>query len=242
MKLVITGGSGFVATEVIIQSLCNPSITSVIALARRPLSLPTSLPPTADVNKWKSLVVSDYSTYPEDVKRELSDADACIWTVAITPAKSASYDSKTVRKICLDDTMAGLNAIIEARSSSSASEGKPFRFIYMSGSAAERDQTKTPSFYPEYSLMRGETENLVLSFARDHSFDACVIKPGPITAPWSIGRHLLGFLVRWTMGLHPVSVQEVSATMLHQVVNGFDKEPLEIDDIIRIGRRELQDK
>lgn len=30
----------------------------------------------------------------------------------------------------------------------------PFRFIYMSGSAAERDPTKTPAFLPEYLLMR----------------------------------------------------------------------------------------
>ena len=34
---------------------------------------------------------------------------------------------------------------------------RPFRFIYMSGISAERDQTKTPSYMPQYSLMRVST-------------------------------------------------------------------------------------
>lgn len=35
-----------------------------------------------------------------------------------------------------------------------AGVNRPFRFLYMSGFAVERDQTKTPTFYPEYTLMR----------------------------------------------------------------------------------------
>lgn len=35
-----------------------------------------------------------------------------------------------------------------------AGPASPFRFLYMSGAAAERDSTKTPKFMPEYSLMR----------------------------------------------------------------------------------------
>ncbi len=35
-----------------------------------------------------------------------------------------------------------------------AEVNRPFRFIYISGSAAERDPTKTPAFLPEYLLMR----------------------------------------------------------------------------------------
>lgn len=30
----------------------------------------------------------------------------------------------------------------------------PFRFLYMSGVASERDQSKTPKWKPEYCLMR----------------------------------------------------------------------------------------
>jgi uncharacterized protein YbjT (DUF2867 family) len=39
MKLIITGATGFVGTEVIRQALSNSTITSIIALARKPSQL-----------------------------------------------------------------------------------------------------------------------------------------------------------------------------------------------------------
>lgn len=35
-----------------------------------------------------------------------------------------------------------------------AGPAKPFRFLYMSGAGAERDQSKKPKVMPEYSLLR----------------------------------------------------------------------------------------
>ena len=74
-------------------------------------------------------------------------------TVAITPNKTRSMDFEDVRKVCCDYALAGLKTMVEARESSTGS----FRFIYMSGTAAERDPTKTPRFMPQYSLMRVRT-------------------------------------------------------------------------------------
>lgn len=79
-------------------------------------------------------------------------ADRCrsdiIRTVAITPSKSQSQDFEVVKRVCQTSTLAGINAIHQA------GPAKPFRFLYMSGAAAERDQTKTPRFLPQYLLMR----------------------------------------------------------------------------------------
>jgi len=80
MKLIITGATGFVATEVLRQALLLPSITSVVAVARKPVTAPVGTPST-NASKLKSVVVEDYGTYPEDVKKELAGADACIWYV-----------------------------------------------------------------------------------------------------------------------------------------------------------------
>lgn len=79
MKLVVTGASGNVATEVIRQSLNIPEITSVIAVARRAVAAPSNLESTADVSKFHSVVVNDYDSYPDDVMKELAGVDACIW-------------------------------------------------------------------------------------------------------------------------------------------------------------------
>ncbi|EXJ81830.1 hypothetical protein A1O1_07895 [Capronia coronata CBS 617.96] len=185
MKLIVSGASGFVATEVIRQSLNNPSITTVVALARRRISAPGNLPPDADASKLRSVVVDDLDQYSEDVKRQVAGADACIWTLAITPSKSRSFPWEEVKRVCHDYTMTGLETIFHARAGDKPS---PFRFLYISGVAAERDQTKKPRFMAQYSLMRGETENQVLAFASAHKGDmeASVAKPGLILPPGNI--------------------------------------------------------
>jgi len=235
MKLIIAGASGFVATEVIRRSLSLPQITSVIALARRPVSAPDNLAPGADPSKLHSAVVKDYDEYPDDVKKQLADADACIWTVAITPSKSRAIEFEKVRRVCQDYTLIGLKTIVEERKSSTT----PFRFLYMSGVAAERDPTKTPTFMAQYSLMRGETENKVLAFSIEHEVQASVAKPGLITTPGKILHGAFASAMNFAGIVPNISVNEVAAAMLDQILNGFEKDPLMNDDLARIGKAVL---
>lgn len=79
MKLIVAGASGFVATEVIRRSLSHPQITSVIALSRQLVSVPENLDAGADPSKLHSAVVQKYDEYTDDVKKQLANADACIW-------------------------------------------------------------------------------------------------------------------------------------------------------------------
>jgi uncharacterized protein YbjT (DUF2867 family) len=82
MKLIVTGATGLVGTEVIRQSLKNPKITSVIALSRRPVTVPGNDGEDLNTDKLKSLVLKDFTHYPDDDKAQLADADACIWYLA----------------------------------------------------------------------------------------------------------------------------------------------------------------
>lgn len=75
MKLIVAGATGLVATEVIRQSLQMDEITSVIALARKPVQVDGTL----ESSKLKSVIISDYGEYPDHVKAEFAGADACIW-------------------------------------------------------------------------------------------------------------------------------------------------------------------
>lgn len=79
VKLIIGGATGFVASEIIRQSLSNPKITAIYALARKPIAVPEGTAPGADTSKLKSLVVKDFEKYPEDVKAQIADADGAIW-------------------------------------------------------------------------------------------------------------------------------------------------------------------
>ncbi|KAI8625513.1 NAD(P)-binding protein [Xylariaceae sp. FL1651] len=230
MKLIVTGATGFVGREVIRQSLSRPEITAVIALARSPVAVSEKLPVGGDPSKLKSVVIQDYEVYSDEVKKEFSGAGACIWTVAITPSKSKSYEFDEVKRVCQLSTIAGLRAMHEAGLAT------PFRFLYMSGAAAERDQAKTPKYMPQYSLMRGETETQVLALAKElGGIDAAAAKPGYITAPGDLMRSAMGAMVRVAAGIPSIHVTDLAAAMLDQVVNGFEKEPLMPEDLIRIA-------
>ncbi|KAK8133681.1 hypothetical protein PG984_005693 [Apiospora sp. TS-2023a] len=227
MRLIITGATGFVGSEVLRQALRMPEITSIVAVARKPVQVEGS---DAASSKLKSVIVQDYDQYPDDVKKEFAGAGACIWTVAVTPSKSKAMEFAEVKRICQDFTMAGMQAMYEA------GPARPFRFIYMSGTATNRDPNQKPGwFMPEYTQMRGQGEVMVLDFAKAHpGIEACVAKPGLITSgTWKDTLLSTGLKVTGLAG--SVKKEQVAAAMLRQVVQGFEKEPLQNDDLVRLG-------
>lgn len=82
MKLIVTGATGFVGSEVIRQALRNSAISTVVALARKPVLAPSNAGPDADSTKLQSVILEDWtSPYPEIVQEHLKGADGCIWFV-----------------------------------------------------------------------------------------------------------------------------------------------------------------
>lgn len=69
--------------------------------------------------------------------------------------------------------------------------------------------------------------------------EACAAKPGLITTPGQTLKWIFATVMKYVMSLPNVDVTEISAAMLHEVVHGFEKEPLENDDLVRIGRQAL---
>lgn len=71
MKVILTGAIGFVGQKILTLLLSNPSITTVLALTRRDLSITHP--------KLRVLITKDFLSYPDNVTSELKDVDACIW-------------------------------------------------------------------------------------------------------------------------------------------------------------------
>ncbi|CAK7224501.1 hypothetical protein SBRCBS47491_005573 [Sporothrix bragantina] len=232
MKLIIAGATGYVATELIRQSLRRPDVTSVVALARKSTTAPSDVA-SPDAAKLTSVVVKDYETGPYDdaTRKALAGADACIWTVAITPSKSSAFPFEEVRRVCQSSTLAGLRAIHGAGSN------KPFRFLYMSGIAAERDQTKKPPFKPEYSLMRGQTENDILAYTAEHKdVEPIIVKPGLITSNRIFQDWIMAPLVGVVAGVPSIPLSALASVMLDQAINGAKTDTILAAELAQMGK------
>jgi nucleoside-diphosphate-sugar epimerase len=74
MKVIVTGATGFVGKEVVAQVIANPTISSVVVLARREIDTSLSRHP-----KVKVILHEDFLTYSEDLLDKLQGTQGCIW-------------------------------------------------------------------------------------------------------------------------------------------------------------------
>lgn len=74
MKVILTGPTGFIGSEVLTQCRSDKRITKIVALTRRPLDV--------EVEKDSKVLVvemKDFKFYSDETLKKLEGADACIW-------------------------------------------------------------------------------------------------------------------------------------------------------------------
>ncbi|KAF1950563.1 putative nucleoside-diphosphate-sugar epimerase [Byssothecium circinans] len=251
MKIILSGSTGLVGREVIRQALLNPRVTSVIALTRRPIDVASiaagisraekeaiqSDSKQINVEKVQSVVLQDFMDYPDNVRRELGDADACIWALALTPLRSRQYPWDEVVRVTKGYCIAGMEAIAEARSA--AGRTGEFRFVYVSANGLSRDMTEKSLILGDYQLMRAGMENTVLDFDVEHKafgWNACIVKPGLISGlPGVMGAFKNAGITAIGWLVPTVKVEQCAKAMLKQCVDGIERQTLDNSDLVRLG-------
>ncbi|KAL8797414.1 MAG: hypothetical protein Q9182_007204 [Xanthomendoza sp. 2 TL-2023] len=206
MKVVLSGGTGYIGSEVLSQCMDNPSITSLIILTRR---YPANL---AANSKAKVILLEDFTVYDAPIIKELETADAAIWCLG-------TYNGN--ERIDIEYPLAFIR-VIKARPPGS----RPFRYVQLSGAFTEAPPKEG---HPERSLwffvngrrVRGATEAKVLEAATDGShgdFAVYLVKPGGVLS------RRFAFLQRYIPeNPFSIGISDLGATMVDLAVRGGEQ-------------------
>ncbi|CAA9963140.1 hypothetical protein PTMSG1_06508 [Pyrenophora teres f. maculata] len=166
MKVLVVGATGAIGNTLLNHCLRRPEITSVVAIARRPV-------PRSDNEKLSNNIIKDFGVLPdtEDAAwTQMADADALIWAMG-----SYTFDE--------DVNYAYPLAFQSALSKRLARNEKTdkFKWVLLGGAFTEPDQTRFLYFLTGQRRTKGLLQTKTLEFADDHPhWEPIIIRPGGI--------------------------------------------------------------
>ncbi|KAK0247503.1 hypothetical protein LTS09_017381 [Friedmanniomyces endolithicus] len=219
MKIILTGSTGFIGSAVLSRCLAHPSVTSIIALSRRPI--PVSHP------KLTTVIQSNFLAYPPEILSQLQGAEACIWVLG-TPTSG--------KEVHVDYTLAAATAFVEHIAPIvREKEGRRFTFVYLSGKICERDQSKALWFLADARRMRGAVETELVEMEAKHAdvWRTVVARPGGLSKAEST-------ILRWLAPDWTIGVAELAAALADVVVSGESEHFMENGNLRERGESALR--
>jgi uncharacterized protein YbjT (DUF2867 family) len=155
MKIIITGSTGTVGSEVIRQAVADKDIQEVILLARNPSN--------AKHPKIREIIHKNFLDY-SGLENVFKSADACVWCLGISQTRVSKEEYFV---ITYDYTVAAAKAMLAANPA--------ITFLFLSGQGADSTEKSRVRF----AKVKGQTENAL----RTMNFRKLLIfRPGGINA------------------------------------------------------------
>ncbi len=216
VRAIVTGASGMVGEGVLQECLRHPDIEQVLVIGRRACGVRHP--------KLKEVLHSDFHNL-SDVKTELTGYNASYFCAGVTSVgkKEPEYHRLTYDlTIHMAETVAALNPGMV--------------FCYVSGAGTD----STEKGKSMWARVKGKTENklMQLPFKRAYMFRPGMMKPAKGAKNVLKGYWLVGWLypVFKALGL-ACELKEVGTAMINTVTKGYDKQILEIKDIVALAKR-----
>lgn len=194
MKIILTGSTGFIGTEILTQAIAHNYISHIYILTRRPLHERFSH------KKVTQILHEDFESYPADLLSRLCDegVEACIWALGGPVSAFQSLDE--ARKVGVNYPAAAAEAFeksiarqmvpYEGFPKTQPTPGQkrfPFRFVFISGWGAEQDQFRRLWMYSDSRKIKGAAERALFTTV-EHAeerdghkcFEVVALRPGGV--------------------------------------------------------------
>ncbi|KAK6532082.1 hypothetical protein TWF694_003244 [Orbilia ellipsospora] len=224
MKVIITGVTGFLGSEMLRQCIANSQITSVVTLARRDLA-----PEFQNEKKIIAIKKQDFGSYSDEELEKMKGAIGCLWTMGTTPGRARQMTYEQLKLTEQDWVVQSADAF------SKLPEGRKFTFIYTSGFLVpDVESLDKPMWVAEdMRKLRGFTEKRLYDLEKEEKILAVVTKPAWITNGES-------FFGRLTWGTMNVAKEAMAAAYIDTVLNGRQKQTYLNKDLRTHGAEALK--
>ncbi|CZR59051.1 uncharacterized protein PAC_08943 [Phialocephala subalpina] len=232
MKVIIAGATGLIGSEVLSNLIQNKNITSIIILSRRPLP-----EVGARDSRIKVIVLSNFLEYNGEVKKELNGAKAVLW--ALGGSNSNPTPSEKMDELEVQYPLALANALLSTRDTGKENNesATKLRFLFISGTLSERDQSRKLWFLEQGRKARGLAENRLFELSKQNPevFEAVIIKAAYVI-PKSALCNMIPDLVVGGSG-NAIRAEELGAAMVYCALDRHGSETIGNGELRSIGRR-----
>lgn len=190
MKVILTGATGFIGTEILDQAISHNYIEKIYVLTRK--SLDAKYFKKAGKGKVVELLHDNFLEYPEDLLRRLRDegVEACIWALGSRAPDSKKLEEE--QKINISYPVVAANAFAQQLATALSPQQMPkkkfpFRFIFISAWGAEQNQHRSLWIWNDSRKIKGAAEKGLFDVANDSEtiqghkcFEVISLRPGQV--------------------------------------------------------------
>ena len=221
VKAIITGATGMVGEGVLHECLQSAEVEKILVVGRRSCSVAHP--------KLTEIIHKDFFDLAA-IENDLKGYNACFFCLGVS---STGISNDEYKRLTYDLTMNFAETLVK--------ENHEMTFCYVSG--AGTDSTETGRL--NWARVKGKTENdlMKLPFKKVFAFRIGFLKPEKEFKNTVNLYKYLGWLypiVRAVSSKYASTLKEVGRAMINSATKGYEKQILEVPDIIELSeRREL---
>lgn len=216
IKAIITGATGMVGEGVMHECLNHPDVESVLVINRRTIN--------SNHPKLKEIIHNDFFNF-EEIREELKEYNACFFCLGTT---SVGKKEEVYTRVTFNITKTLADILIKLN--------PEMTFCYISGAGTDSSEKGKVM----WARVKGRTENYILNlgFHQAFAFRPAIIQPTKgLKNTLSFYKYLSLLLpvVKLFFPKYICSLKEIGLAMINSVIKGYEKEILEVVDIVKLA-------